>query len=102
MFRTIMSQADWRVAGRCGLLSALSIGLSGWFLVMLRGPWQMGLIPVSVFTGLTGAALAVRKAQFGKAATALVAFVVGILLALAEGMLILVTGLALLAFALAD
>lgn len=97
-----MLRVDWRAAGQCGVLSALSIGLFGWFLAMLRGPWQMGLIPVSVFTGLTGAALAVRKAQFGKAATALVAFMVGILLALAEGILIVVTGLALLAFALAD
>ncbi len=101
MFKAIMSRVDRRVAWQCALLSACSIGLLGWFLVILRGPWGTGLIPVSVLTGLAGAVLTVHKAQFSKASTALIAFLIGILLALAEGMLILALGIVSLVLALA-
>ncbi len=96
----MMSQVDWLVAKRAALLSALSLGALGWFFAMLRGSWSAGLLSVSTLTGLFAAALAVRKAQANKVYAAIAAASLGILLALAEGIVILVVGLVLLSAAL--
>ncbi len=79
--------ADWQIAKHSAFQSALSIGLLGWFFAALRLPvfWCTGAVPVAGLVGILAAALALGRDK-GNVRTAIAAAVLGILLALIEGL----------------